>query len=183
MLEETFPPILAAARGGAEWAWTRLYHELAPSVLGYLRTRGAAEPEDLTGEVFLQIVRDLHSFEGGEREFRAWAFTIAHHRLIDDGRRRGCRPVELSASAVNGNEESGNVEEEALDSLGAQGVRRIIETLSPEQRDVLLLRVLGGLTVTQVAQAVGKTPGAVKALQRRGLASIEQALAEEGVTL
>jgi RNA polymerase sigma factor (sigma-70 family) len=183
VLEETFPQILAAARGGAEWAWTGLYHDLAPSILGYLRTRGASEPEDLTGEVFLQVVRDLHRFEGGERDFRSWVFTIAHHRLIDDVRRRGRRPVEVDGNGASAREEMGDVEQEALDSIGAERVRRIIEGLSAEQRDVLLLRVLGGLTVTQVAQALGKTPGAVKALQRRGLASIEEAWSKEGVTL
>jgi RNA polymerase sigma-70 factor (ECF subfamily) len=62
-------------------------------------------------------------------------------------------------------------------------VRRIIDRLAPEQRDVLLLRVLGDLTVEEVARAVGKSPGAVKALQRRGLSAIKRTLAEEGVPL
>ena len=65
---------------------------------GYLRAHGAAEPEDLAGEVFLQVVRGLDRFSGAERDFRAWVFTIAHRRLVDDapprraGRRRRRRP-------------------------------------------------------------------------------------------
>jgi RNA polymerase sigma factor (sigma-70 family) len=179
--EGSFPQILSAARAGAEWAWSSIYGDLAPAVLGYVRAQGAVEPEDLTGEVFLQVVRDLHRFEGDERAFRSWIFVIAHHRLLDDVRARKRRPVEptseLPAEAVGG------ADDEALEALAAERVRRIIERLSPDQRDVLLLRVLGGLTVDEVAAVVGKRPGAVKALQRRGLAAIERRLAKEGVTL
>ena len=82
--------MFAAAQLGAEWAWTALYRDLVPSVRGYVRARGAAEPDDVVGEVFLQVVRDLGRFDGGEREFRTWLFTIAHHRLLD-ARRRAVR--------------------------------------------------------------------------------------------
>jgi len=88
--------VLPAARAGAEWAWERIYRELAPTVTGYLRAHGAGEPEDLTGEVFLQVVRGLERFEGGERAFLAWVFTIAHRRVVDDLRRRARRPVSPS---------------------------------------------------------------------------------------
>ena len=56
--------MLEAARAGAEWAWSRLYNDLSGPVLGYLRMRGAAEPEDLLGEVFLQVARNAVTFEG-----------------------------------------------------------------------------------------------------------------------
>jgi RNA polymerase sigma factor (sigma-70 family) len=183
MLGTNFPGTLEAARTGAEWAWAGIYRDLAPAVLGYLRARRAHEPEDLTGEVFLQVVRDLPRFHGGERDFRAWVFVIAHHRLVDEGRRGARRPVDLEpdvAAVASGAE---NVETQVIESTAAAGVRRIIDRLPPEQRDVLLLRVLGDLTVEEVARAVGKSPGAVKALQRRGLAAIKRALAEECVPL
>lgn len=183
MLGEQFPQILQAARTGAEWAWAEIYRDLAQTVLGYLRGRGAADAEDLTGEVFLQVVRDLTGFEGGEREFRAWVFVIAHHRLIDDKRRRDRRPLETCAEALPSEVPSGDAEEEALEEVAADRVRRIIEQLAPDQRDVLLLRVLGGLTVAEVAEALGKSAGAVKALQRRGLETIKRELSQEGVTL
>jgi RNA polymerase sigma-70 factor (ECF subfamily) len=183
VLGQNFSQVLAAAREGADWAWARLYRDLAPSVLGYFRARGVAEPEDLTGEVFLQVVRDLRRFEGGEREFRAWLFTIAHHRLIDDARQRARRPVEPAAEVEDWQIPAGDTQDEVLRAFATERVRGIIEQLAPEQRDVLLLRVLGGLTVLEVAKVVGKSSGAVKALQRRGLAGIKRALAEEGVPL
>lgn len=183
MLEANFPQTLEAARTGADSAWASIYRDLAPAVLGYLRARGADDPEDLVGEVFLQVVRDLHSFEGDEREFRAWVFVIAHHRLLDEGRRRARRPVELRREPQSDEVGSGDVEDEALERLATNGVRQILEQLSPYQRDVLLLRVLGDLTVQEVARVLGKRPGAVKALQRRGLQAVKRAVGTEGVTL
>src|SRR5882762_7704961 len=91
---EAFGEVLAAARTGAEWAWGRIYGELAPSIAGYVRAHGAADPDDLTGEVLLQVVRGLERFEGDEAGFRAWVFTIAHRRMVDDARRRARRPVD-----------------------------------------------------------------------------------------
>jgi RNA polymerase sigma-70 factor (ECF subfamily) len=182
MLGAQFPETLAAARTGAEWAWTTIYRDLAPVLLGYLRARRAGEPEDLTGEVFLQVVRDLPRFDGDERDFRAWVFVIAHHRLVDEGRRRTRRPVELAAE-VPELRAPDDVETQVLRETATVRVRLIIEQLAPDQRDVLLLRVLGELTVEEVATAIGKSPGAVKALQRRGLAVLKGALSKEGVPL
>src|SRR3712207_8016605 len=88
MVVDAFDSVLAAARAGADWAWERIYADLAGSVIGYLRVHGAAEPEDLAGEVFLQVVRDLPRFSGDQRDFRAWVFTIVHRRLLDERRRR-----------------------------------------------------------------------------------------------
>lgn len=178
MLGEQFPHTLAAARAGADWAWSTLYRDLAPAVLGYLRARGASDAEDLTGEAFLQIVRDLPRFEGDERDFRAWVFVIAHHRLIDAGRRRARRPAEFTDELP-----THAIEIDPGDPIASERVRRVIAQLAPDQRDVVLLRVLGELTVVEVAKVVGKSPGAVKALQRRGLKAMRRALAEEGVTL
>jgi RNA polymerase sigma-70 factor (ECF subfamily) len=183
MLGAQFPEILAAARTGAEWAWTGIYRDLSPVVLGYLRARRASEPEDLLGEVFLQVVRDLPRFDGDEREFRAWVFVIAHHRLVDEGRRGARRPVDLEPDGPAIASVTEDVETQVIESTAADGVRRMIDRLPPDQRDVLLLRVLGDLTVKEVARAVGKSPGAVKALQRRGLATIKRTLEKEGVTL
>ena len=183
MLDETFPQVLAAAREGAEWAWVRLYRELAPPLLGYLGARGSAEPDDLAGEVFLQVVRDLRTFEGDGRDFRAWVFTVAHHRLVDDARRRARRPADSVAEVMEPEPVTEDTVGQVDRALALERVRRLIGQLAPDQRDVLLLRVLGGLTVAEVAQVVGKSTGAVKALQRRGLLRVKQALAEEGVPL
>ena len=183
-LGEGFDGVLEAAKGGAEWAWTSLYRDLAPLVLGYLRSRGAAEPEDLTGEVFLQIARDLRSFTGSETEFRSWVLVIAHHRLLDERRSRSRRPAEPSPpEVILERSATGNVEEEALRALATHRVRELLRAVTEDQAEVLILRILGGLTVDEVARLVGKRPGTVKALQRRGLAAVKKKLADEMATL
>ena len=174
---EGFESVLTAARAGSEWAWDRLYRELAPSVRGYLRGHGASEPDDLVGEVFLGVVRDLARFTGDERDFRAFVFTIAHRRLVDDLRRRSRRPVSPAEPAVIAETAGagGDVGDEALAAMDEARVRAAIELLPPDQRSVLLLRILGDLTIEQIAEAIDKRPGAVKALQRRALKRIERA--------
>jgi RNA polymerase sigma factor (sigma-70 family) len=172
--DDVFDDVLCSARVGAEWAWARIYDELAPRIVGYLRAHGAADPEDVAGEVFLQVVRGLPGFSGGEAEFRAWVFTIAHRRQVDDLRRRRRRPVEVAP--VDGVERAGgDVGEDAEARMAYVSVRAAIEALPPEQRSVVLLRIIGDLTIEEIARAVGKRPGAVKALQRRGLRRLERA--------
>jgi RNA polymerase sigma factor (sigma-70 family) len=183
MLGESFDGVLAAARTGEDWAWRAFYEELAPRVQGFLRSRGELDSDDLVGEVFLQLARDLSRFEGGEPEFRAWVMTIAHHRLLDERRRRARRPTEVAVTEELPEPLGGDVEEEALARVGDENVQRALAGLSDEQRSVLLLRILGDLTVDQVAYAVGKSPGAVKALQRRGLEALKADVSRLGVTL
>lgn len=183
MTEHTFPQTLEAARLGADWAWAMLYDELAPALLGYARGRRVSDPEDVIGEVFLQVVRDLHRFEGDAGAFRAWVFAIAHHRLLDAQRRIARRPVVLMPDLDYGTGSSPSGEDETLGKLAERGVRRIIEQLPPDQRDVLLLRVLADLTVEQAAAVMGKSPAAVKALQRRGLAAVQRSITNEGATV
>jgi RNA polymerase sigma-70 factor (ECF subfamily) len=158
-----------------------LYNELAPSVIGYLRGRGARHPEDLAGEVFLQAVRDLAGFAGNERDFRAWLFAIAHHRMLDDRRRAGRRPVEVSFETAPEDSAVESAEESVLRRVATDRVLHILGELTHEQREVLLLRVLGDLTVDEIARIIGKSSGAVKALQRRGLEAARLAISESGV--
>ncbi len=114
-MEQRFESVLSAARTGVEWAWAELYREHAPAVLGYLRARGAPDAEDLLGEVFLQLARDLSGFEGDARAFRAWVFTVAHHRLLDDVRKRRRRPQTDGGHALD--ELAGGVGDAEEDAL------------------------------------------------------------------
>jgi RNA polymerase sigma factor (sigma-70 family) len=183
-LADDFDTTLGAARRGAPWAWTAIYQELAASVSGYLRANGAADPDDLTGEVFLRVVQDIGRFEGDAAHFRSWVFVIAHHRLIDDRRRKTRHPeTTLNLAAVRPLAQNGNVEREALENLSNDSVETIIRRCVPDQREVLLLRVLGGLTLAETAEVLGKTLGAVKALQRRGVSAIAREFSREGVPL
>jgi RNA polymerase sigma factor (sigma-70 family) len=178
---EPFQRVLSAAQADSAWAYERLYRSLSPSICGYLRIQGASDPEDLTSEVFLGAFRSLGSFSGDENQFRSWVFTIAHRRLTDERRARGCRP--LLADAALPDAAGGDVEEEALRRLSAERVRTMCAGLAPDQADVLLLRIVSGLTVETVADILAKTPGAVKALQRRGLCALRKQIEREGVPL
>lgn len=178
---EQFQSVLQAAQADAAWAYERLYRWLSPSVCGYLRMQGATDPEDLTSEVFLGAFRGIGGFSGDEDGFRAWVFTIAHRRLTDERRAIGCRPQFVAAELPDA--PGGDVEEEALRRLSAERVRSLCAGLAPDQGDVLLLRLVSGMTVEAVADVLGKTPGAVKALQRRGVVAIRRQLEREGVPL
>lgn len=175
--------MLAAAQHGGQWAFARLYESMAPVVAGYLRLQGSPDPDDVTNEVFLAVFTALRSFRGDEDGFYSWVFTIAHRRLIDERRRFGRRPPMCDDGADALTEaRGGDVEDEALRNLGVERVRGLCRRLSPDQRDVLLLRLVGSLTLEQTAEALGKSPTAIKALQRRGLGAIRRQLALEGVS-
>ena len=183
-LGPTFNEVLAAARTGAEWAWRALYTDLAPLVLGYFRARRVPEAEDLTGEVFVDVVRGLGGFEGGERDLRAWVLTVAHRRMVDNVRRHSRDRVETRIDAeLAGLAATGNAEDEALAHLGTARTREVIARLTPDQQDVLLLRILGDLTLEEIAAALGKRVGAIKALQHRALAALRREISKEGVSL
>ncbi len=181
MYGEGFQSVLAAAQADAGWAYERLYRSLSPSICGYLRIQGAADPEDLTSEVFLGAFRRIGAFAGDEAQFRSWVFTIADRRLTDERRARGCRPQVADAALPEA--AGGDVEEEALRRLSAERVRSLCAGLAPDQADVLLLRLVSCLTVEAIAAILGKTPGAVKALQRRGVCALRKQLQHEGVPL
>src|SRR5262249_48321837 len=78
--ELAFEIVLERARGGDGWAIERLYAALAPAVTGFFRLQRVAEPEDLTSEVFVGVLRNLRRFRGDEAGFRSWVFTIAYRR-------------------------------------------------------------------------------------------------------
>ena len=167
-----FETVLAAAQRGAPWAFERIFGALSPVVAGYLRVQGAAEPDDLCSEVFVAVVRNLDRFTGDEPGFRSWVFTIAHRRLLDERRALARRPVAAPLTEALDLPASEDVGEAVERSLGIEWVRAECERLAPDQRDVLLLRLLARLTIDEIAALLGKSPGAVKALQRRGLRAI-----------
>lgn len=178
-----FESVLAAARTGSAEAYTRIFTALAPVVEGYLRLQGAFEPEDLTSEVFLAVLRNLGSFEGDEPGFRSWVFTIAHRRLLDERRRATRRPAPAPLHEAPDRPATDDVEQTVVARLGAEQVRALCERLSDDQRDVLLMRLLGRMTIDDIAEVMARSPGAVKALQRRGLLAISRLIEREGVPL
>lgn len=181
--EHGFGQVLAAARLGQPWALTALFRSYAGPVAGYVRARSPAEPDDLVSEIFHSVFTSLDRFSGGEADFRGWLFTIAQRRIADDLRKRSRQVPTTAYAPEQDTRQVPSAEQGGLDRMGEQWVRAVLDQLVPDQREVLLLRILGDLTVEQVADLVGKSTGAVKALQRRGLAAAEKIVRAQGVPL
>ncbi len=179
VLGPEFSRTIMAAKTGAEWAWAALYRDLVGSVKGYLAARGSAEAEDLASETFLQVSRDIQTFEGDESGFRSWVFVIAHRRLIDSWRAAGRRPAEKPLDDAVHELEGGNSETEAIDSISTAEVLSALGRLTEDQRAVLTLRVIGGLSAEQTAEVLGRRAGAVRALQHRGLLALQKIIKGE----
>ncbi|MDQ3570404.1 MAG: sigma-70 family RNA polymerase sigma factor [Actinomycetota bacterium] len=179
-----FHEVLTAAQQGAGWALTRLYEALAPALAGYLRAQGVRDFDDVTNEVFVVVLSRVQSFTGTEAQLRSWVFTIAYRRMVDIRRTTERRPEmdPLDTGVLNGDKGSRisvSAEDAALQHMGEARIQRLLASLSPEQRDVVALRILSDLSVEDVAAVVGKQPGAVKALQRRALAALRRTLSRE----
>jgi RNA polymerase sigma-70 factor (ECF subfamily) len=181
--ETSYDSRIEAAKDGAEWAWAAIYEELSGPVTGYLRNRGAADPEDLSSEVFLQVARDIHRFDGDETKFRSWVFVIAHRRLIDERRFLARRPDEIDNLGDGIDFAGGDVEEEVMAHLSDAKLQEILETLTEDQRHVLALRIIGDLTLEETALVLHKRVSAIKALQRRALGAVKASLEKGRVTL
>ena len=163
---------IEAARAGDTDCYGWIWQRLAPRVHGYVRGRGARHPEDVTSEVFLAAFTSIGRFEGGAAEFRSWLFTIAHHKAVDEHRRRRDN-AEYDAGADP--RVVASAEAAALDGILEGDVRAMLEALTSEQREVLLLRALGDLSVEQVAAVTGRSVGAVKQLHHRAVAAAQRA--------
>ena len=179
-----FDGILRAAQAGADWAWRDLYEDIAPRIASYARASRVPDPEAVVGDVFLGAVQSLGTFEGDRRAFHTWMFTLARHAVIDEHRksmRRRTAPLPPEVLAELG--PPGDAEQESLRALAEERVRDALAPLTSEQRDVLLLRIVAGLTIDETARVLRKSQGAVKGLQARALASLERRLSPGAVTL
>jgi RNA polymerase sigma-70 factor (ECF subfamily) len=185
MIGAGFDAVLARAREGDELAWTALYDDLAGPLLGYLRGRGAPEPEDQLGETFLQVARDLAGFEGDEDGFRSWVFTIAHRRLLDAARTRRRRPAtplepeRLAPVADVLSAHGADAEASAFDAVADRDVLvGLLAHLTDEQREVVLLRFVADLDTATVGEVTGRSANAVAALTSRALGALRAVLEE-----
>jgi RNA polymerase sigma-70 factor (ECF subfamily) len=168
--------LVRGARAGEAWALREIWQRHGATVNGYLRARGADEPDDLTSDVFVGVFERLHRFDGDEEQLRAFVFTVAHHRLVDSLRKSARRPAVTSYDADGDSRRAPSAEEQVIENLSAQRVQELLQELTAEQRDVILMRVLGELSIEETATALGKRVGAVKALQHRALAALKKIL-------
>ena len=157
-------------------ALEELYRELSPRVAGYLRAHGVADVGGTTNDVFLRVFANVGSFDGDEAALRSWVFTIAHHLMVDEQRRHARRPVVAGDLNLDARPSGADAEAAALASLGRERVDELLALLSPDQRSVLLLRVVADLSIDEVSRILGKRVTAVKALQHRGLAALRRHL-------
>lgn len=155
----------------------QLYRSLAPAVLGYLRAQRVPEPEDVLGDVFLHVARDLGRFRGDEAALRRWVFSIAHNRAIDAHRRN----LRSWAAAESGHVGRGGAPtaETPPDPVDPALVEALA-TLSPDQREVVVLRFVADLPLEAVARITRRKVGAVKALQHRALDNLRRAVPPPG---
>jgi RNA polymerase sigma-70 factor (ECF subfamily) len=172
-LGEAFDPVLAAARLGEAWAFRRLFEWLGRPIAGYLRGAGVEDPDGSANEVFLRIFGAIDRFEGTEGRFRSWAFSIAHNLVIDERRKRSRRPATSPLDAAVEPTVEG-ADDAVLVALGDERVQAMLAGLAPDQRDVVLLRIVADLSIEDTAAALGKSPGAVKALQHRAIATLRR---------
>ena len=172
---------LAGARRREPAAVSRVYTAYAPALFRFFLAAVGDRPtaEDLTSDVFKSAIEDLPRFRGPVEALGGWLFGIARHDLSDYRRRQARHPVQplddlLEEAALAGG--AMDPEELALDRVEGDRVLAALRQLTPDQREVLLLRMAANLTAPEVAGILHKSTDAVKALQHRGLASLARVL-------
>lgn len=165
--------ILTAAQLGQPWALRILYDTLAPAVCGYVRAGGAAEPEELTSEVFLSVFTKLATVTGGASGLRTFTFSVAHARLVDALRNQQRHPAPAGYEPLRDLRCSPSAEAEAEHRASAEHTTALLAGLPHDQRTVLTLRIIAELSLEEVATAIGRSTGAVKQLQRRALLTLK----------
>lgn len=152
-----FDEVIVAARQGTPWAVGWLYRRFQPRLLGMLALIAPHHAEDIAADVWLEVAGNLSRFTGDERAFRGWLASTARYRVIEATRRSGRRVGRV-------------LDDEATEQMAsASFAARVVAVLPPEQADVILLRVVEGLDVEEVAKALGRPTAAVRSLQHRAL--------------
>lgn len=179
-----FDQLLEAACSGASWAFERLFAEHSPRLRAFAAARGADDPDGLVNEVLSEVFSSLPRFSGDETAFRGFVFHVARRRLIDDYRRRSRRPI-ISGTRLPDRVESAppDLQPDALIGLQNQHALSMLGSLTDDQRDVLLLRVMCDLSLGETARALDKPITAIKALQRRGIATLKRRIHNGTVSL
>jgi RNA polymerase sigma-70 factor (ECF subfamily) len=173
---------LVAARQREPAAVTRIYTTYAPPLFRFFMAelRNREDAQELTGNVFVSVIEGLPRFRGPVEALGGWLFRIARNDLYDHRRKQARSPRSaplddhLDEAAVAAGAD--DPEELAIDRLEGSRVMAALRELSPDQREVLLLRMVARLTAPEVAAVLRKSPGAVKSLQHRGLTSLARAL-------
>jgi RNA polymerase sigma-70 factor (ECF subfamily) len=169
---------LTAARAGNSIAFEAIYRALAPRLARYARGLVGQDAEDVAAEAWLQIVRDLHRFDGDWDAFRGWAARIVRNRAIDHLRAAARRPARAGSVDVLLEKAAAEDTECAVEeSLSTAEAIDLIASLPPDQAEAVLLRAVVGLDAKSAGAVLGKRAGAVRVAAHRGLRTLAERLA------
>lgn len=178
-----FAIMLARARTGEQEALGWLWREHHSALLRYLSAQDPGAGEDIASETWVGVARTLHDFEGDQDDFRCWLFTIARRRLADHRRSAGRHVADSLGDLVAANLAGSNdTEGLVLERASTEAALALIGTLPTDQAQAVLLRVVVGLSVDQVARVMERTPGSVRVLAHRGLRCLARALQEQALS-
>lgn len=164
--EMRFQEMLAAAQTGNREVIGAAYERLQPDLLRYLHAVAGAEAEDIAAQSWLDVVAALTRFEGDERAFRRWVFTIARRRVADSQRRWWRRPRSVP---FDGFDDVPGGEDVAAETLDRQRAMEHMRRLPPELAEIVFLRVLAGFSADEVGEITGRPAATVRVLQHRAL--------------
>lgn len=167
--------LVRRAKDGDRNAMSQIYERHSAAIYRYIYYRvGESElAEDIQADVFLRMIEGIHRYEDRGWPITAWLYRIAHDRTVDTMRRRSKRPqvpLEVWEGSCEG------PEDEVNSRLTNEEIRHTLEELTADQRQVILMRFMGEMSVQEVAESLGRTEGSVKALQHRGLQSLARRL-------
>ncbi|MCH7482189.1 MAG: sigma-70 family RNA polymerase sigma factor [Chloroflexi bacterium] len=152
---------------------TVLYEELYDRIARYVtaRTGNRDVGEDLAGEVFVRAVESIGSFRERGVPVEAWLFRIAHNLVVDHYRRSARRPIVPIDDAM-GLAGSADTAGEVEQRLAMERVAQMMQRLNPAQQEVISLRFSGELSAEEAGAVMGRTPGAIRELQRTALKAL-----------
>lgn len=173
--------LVARAQGGDAEAFGLLYDRYLDLVYRYVyyRVGSKALAEDLVSETFLRALRRIGSFEWQGRDFAAWLITIARNIVADHYKSGRFRLEITTADMLDADRATDGPENEVLEGITNVTLLEAVKKLNGEQQECVVLRFLQGLSVLETAQAMGKTEGAIKALQYRAVRTLGRMLPKE----
>jgi RNA polymerase sigma-70 factor (ECF subfamily) len=156
-------------------AFAQIYEEHFDKIYRYLALRigNETEAEDMTQQVFLNALQSISSFRWKGVPFSAWLFRIAHNQTVDYFRKRKRTAVPLDESLASNDDTPQRLAEQKLD---IEQLLSATKQLTDAQREVISLRFTSELSIAEVAKVMGKSQGAVKALQHSAIVTLRRAL-------
>lgn len=175
---DDLPSLVAAAVDRDRNAVERLLGYLRPLVVRYCRARvgyqerSFASADDVAQEACLAVITALHTYRDQGRPFLAFVYGITAHKVADAHRAVARNRAEPVAEVPDGPDAEAGPEQRAMRMEMSSRMAELLQVLPVKQRDILVLRVVVGLSAEETAEAVGSTPGAVRVAQHRALARL-----------